>query len=967
LFQALAGNAPAVARCERPWVGASVALLPTRRIVALYCTLLAALLACSPTPASATTWIEQAQADLTCTGQADDAERLALDAAWLPQPLNAASITSYFQGKPRDADQARFRYLTVLAAIGWWADLINDQALRSDVYASIGALADRYVAGTDSLLYRQIARCARARLISAALEQDQPQIADRLAESLARLYPDAPPAQSVADWPLIVALREIRLDPRSRAGITALTTLAVVYAGSPARTRQPERASRLLAAAAEGLLALGETDKARQVALQSIVMTGKPPAADAAWRAMPTIYDAVRKLNGAADAAKLHALLQPDRPPSGLRDQQAAFESLLRLAEAAETERRFEDMGRLAAEAFRGLANLGGVDRYSMPFFRHALDELAGTRDADIGTLARRDPNFAAATLATYTGLYDTLLRQAQGQFVAEAREQLLFQFKIDNDLHALTELDPAMPRSSTQIADTSFRLAQLRSFGRLTLATLSAELGRSSIDPQSRFGVERFFTLSTQTAVWLRGLFGAIRTAPDAAPPDGEALWKVFFTLDVFYNETTKEFERYTAFVRQKAPGAAELATPRPLPVRDFQRRLRAGEAIVATLVTPRDLYVWAITQQQVVVSRQRVTEREVREIVRRLRAGLVPGSGSGAGGLPPFDAAAAYDLYRLIFAPIAAALTGVTDIAWYGHGPLGSVPPAVLVAEPPVKPTLSTPAEFAATRFLVDRYAFSALADLSLFAWHRDKATAGRRDDRFLGVGAPLLSAEELAGAPRSRSYELAGGLDGKELSELPKLAESADEMRGLAAVVGESQSTLWLGPEASERRFVGDALRGYETIALATHGFLPGEVRDVPEPALMLALDPASRDRFDGILTSREIAGLQLDANLVILSACNTASPDGRPRGETFTGLSQAFFTAGARSLMVSHWPVMSGAAVQLTVATLAESRSRKLSLARSLKLAMQEARRSGAASPVESHPSYWGPFVIVGDGR
>jgi CHAT domain-containing protein len=289
------------------------------------------------------------------------------------------------------------------------------------------------------------------------------------------------------------------------------------------------------------------------------------------------------------------------------------------------------------------------------------------------------------------------------------------------------------------------------------------------------------------------------------------------------------------------------------------------------------------------------------------------------------------------------------------------------VLVEANPPQAQLRTPKEFSATRFLVDRYAFTALADLSLFAWHRDKAPLPRGNQRLLGVGAPMLTPEEVAGGPRSKSYDLAGGLDGKALAELPKLAESVDEMRGLAGVVGESNATLWLGPDASERNFVGDALRGYSLIALATHGFLPGEVQDVPEPALMLVLDPESKDRFDGILTSREIASLRLDADLVILSACNTASADGRPRAEAFTGLTQAFFTAGTRSMMVSHWPVISSAAVQLSVETLAGGKNRDLAWGKSLQQAMQATRKAGAASAIESHPSFWGPFVLVGDGR
>jgi CHAT domain-containing protein len=440
-----------------------------------------------------------------------------------------------------------------------------------------------------------------------------------------------------------------------------------------------------------------------------------------------------------------------------------------------------------------------------------------------------------------------------------------------------------------------------------------------------------------------------------------------VYFPLDVYYEETAKQYDRYVAFVRQKAPGVTELATPRPLPVREFQRRLQGHEAIIATLVTPLDLYVWAITTSSITLSRHELTEQAVTDKVQRLRAGLVPGGGA----LPAFDAAVAHELYRLIFEPSVAALKGVTDVIWYGHGPLGAVPPAVLVTAAPAKAQLRTAAEFGATKFLVDRHAFSALADLSLFAWHRDRTTPRESDARFLGVGAPMLSTDELAGAPRSRAYELAGagdaGLERSQLAGLPRLAESVDEMKGLAGVVGEANSTLWLGPEANERQFAGDKLRGYRTIALATHGFLPGEIRDVPEPALMLALDLEAKDRFDGILTSREIAGLTLDADLVILSACNTASADGRPRAETFTGLTQAFFAAGARSLMVSHWPVMSSAAVQLSVATLERSSKQGAPLSKSLQQAMQAARKDGAASAVEAHPSYWGPFVIVGDGR
>lgn len=929
--------------------------------------LVAALLACVP-PGHAATWIEQAESELFCAGMASDVERQSLDAPLMPRPVAAQSLQAYLRGKPRSARHARVRHLTTLSAVAWWADLVNDQVLRSDVLLTIGTLADRYAAeNPNDVAFRQAARCARAQLIGASVELGRVQDAERLAGNLVRLYPQQPPAQPVEDWPLLLATRELRLEPRARDGIAQLATLAVRYAAPSQQAGQALRANRLLIAAAEGLVALGKHREANDVGTKALTAFGKQMPVEAGWRVMPPLFDTTEVLRSPADAAAIAYLLGADmKPPPDLRDNRAAFEALMRLSRAADIRDQYEAAISLKSQALTRLANLRSMETYSVQFYRHALAEVAAQRDPNLEFLARRDPSFGSKTAAAYLGTVDTLIRQSQNQFVADAREQLFFQHKVDNSLHGLSSVYPALPRAAAEIEDATFRLAQLRSYGRLTLATLAAELDRSRIDPKARPSVERFFSMSTQSSAFLRTVLASMLVAPGAPPPSGDALWQAFFVLDVYNEEASKQYERFAEFVRRSAPRVADLATPKPLPVREFQRRLAPGEALVATLVTPRDLYVWAVTGSGVSLARQGITEGELTEKVRRLRAGLVPGSGDGATKLPPFDAAAAHEIHQLVFAPVATTLKGVTNVVWYGHGPLGSVPPAVLVSAPPAKPRLSTPAEFAATKFLVDQYAFSALADLSLFAWHRDQATRGG-EPRFLGVGAPMLSAEELAGAPRSRSYELAGALDGKALAELPKLAESVDEMKAIAGLVGESNSTLWLGPEASEDRFKGDALRGYRTVALATHGFLADEVQGVREPSLMLALAPGATDRFDGILTATEIAGLTLDADLVILSACNTAAADGRPRAETFTGLTQAFFTAGARSLMVSHWPVMSGAAVQLSVGTMERAVQRGQPLARSLQQAMQAARKDGAANPMEAHPSYWGPFVIVGDGR
>ena len=137
----------------------------------------------------------------------------------------------------------------------------------------------------------------------------------------------------------------------------------------------------------------------------------------------------------------------------------------------------------------------------------------------------------------------------------------------------------------------------------------------------------------------------------------------------------------------------------------------------------------------------------------------------------------------------------------------------------------------------------------------------------------------------------------------------------------------------------------------------------MRGIGEPALALTL-PAQPSAFDdGLLTASEVAQLQLDADWVVLSACNTAAGD-RPEAEALSGLARAFFYAGARSLLVSHWAVASDAAVKLTSATFAHLRSApEISRAEALRRAMLEFM-TDPSSPTNAYPAFWGPFAIIG---
>ncbi len=117
---------------------------------------------------------------------------------------------------------------------------------------------------------------------------------------------------------------------------------------------------------------------------------------------------------------------------------------------------------------------------------------------------------------------------------------------------------------------------------------------------------------------------------------------------------------------------------------------------------------------------------------------------------------------------------------------------------------------------------------------------------------------------------------------------------------------------------------------------------------------------------MLTASEIATLDLDADWVILSACNTAAADGTPGAEGLSGLAKAFFYAGARALLVSHWSVVSDAAVKLTT-TMFDEMSTDSDIGRAE--ALRRARlklMTDDEMPYFAHPMFWAPFVVVGEG-
>lgn len=451
--------------------------------------------------------------------------------------------------------------------------------------------------------------------------------------------------------------------------------------------------------------------------------------------------------------------------------------------------------------------------------------------------------------------------------------------------------------------------------------------------------------------------------------------------------------------------PGFSQLALPRPLEVKEMKTVLRPSEALLVYLPAEKHVYAWLVTRTETRWQRIDLPLIELERKVRTLRCGLDPAEwwdeararrcadltgGKSAGGILPFDAVTSLELYKALIVPFGASLEGKHILLAAGNA-LSSLPLQVLLSEMPRDGSL------AKAKWLGLRHPMTTLpsiASLKLLRREARSSTAGRP---YIGIGNPLLlgpnreysyafaaqsclvSSLKKPNAPtqvafasdgRSRGALMRGEkVDVELLRLLNPLPETRDEICAVLNSVGGSDQDLAMGSKASEKHIrelnASGVLRSYRVMHFATHGLIAGEVPGLTEAALVMTPPIEAKGDDDGLLTASEIATFKLDADWVILSACNTAAGDSLG-AETLSGLARAFFHAGARSLLVSHWPVQSAAAVKLTTRALGELRkSPGLARAEALRRSMA-ALVADTSDPTNAHPQVWAPFVVVGEG-
>ncbi|MBC7943820.1 MAG: tetratricopeptide repeat protein [Burkholderiales bacterium] len=430
---------------------------------------------------------------------------------------------------------------------------------------------------------------------------------------------------------------------------------------------------------------------------------------------------------------------------------------------------------------------------------------------------------------------------------------------------------------------------------------------------------------------------------------------------------ELTQRIEKLDERLRNEFPRYAELTNPRPVSATSAQLLLQADEALLLQVTSDKATYLFLAKANGLRFARTELTSRQLQQAVDSIRKGLDIQNISRLSELPPFDTAAAHLLYQRLIQPFKQELKEVKHIVAVLDRAMQNLPLSLLLATP-VDAAPKRLSDFSRLDFLGRHFAFSVEPSVSAFSVLRSATASSRAAQPFIGFGDPVLEGSGTAISSRGALVDqLVTEINPATLrAALLPLPETRDELKAVAKSLAANDSDLYFGSRASEKVVKETDLSKYRIVAFATHGLLAGEFRGLVEPALVLTPPEKTTSTDDGLLMASEIASLVMDADWVLLSACNTAAPSDRAGAEGLSGLAKAFFYAGSRALLVSHWWVASDTTALLTTGAIhALAENPEIGRAEALRRAMLPLM-DGKIEPRFAHPVFWAPFTNVGEG-
>ena len=499
---------------------------------------------------------------------------------------------------------------------------------------------------------------------------------------------------------------------------------------------------------------------------------------------------------------------------------------------------------------------------------------------------------------------------------------------------------------------DEAFEAMQLARFSELDTAAAASASRQTADNPQLSAAIRvvqdanaalRKLQASRAAAV-SGGLAGDV-AAIDAKLVTGQA------QAAVLAQAISRDFPAYAAARLPELPGLGAV-----------QQKLGPQDGLLIALPSAGRVTAMFITAARVHYGETRPGYGNVSLWANRLRASLdMALEGDTTAG---FDGASAHALYAAMVPKVLERdVAAAKQLFVLGGGALQSVPLAALLTRKPAAATLIG-GGLRQAPWLIRRQAVAVPVSLVLLGRARDAAQGSLR---FAGIGAPLLNPADLLKQGRPQQLATRGAFEGDRLSvenlmNLPRLPDALGELETMRDALGGERALMLTGADALKPKVVAGNLGEYGVIAFATHGLLGGEMRGLGEPALVLSPPQGAHDAEAMLLTATDIAALRLNAEWVVLSACNTAAgEDGA--APTYSGLARAFVYAGARSLLLSQWALRDDVAARMTVDAVKGARA-GLGHAEALRRA-QMRLMADRTVPGSAHPAAWAPFVLLGE--
>jgi CHAT domain-containing protein len=619
-------------------------------------------------------------------------------------------------------------------------------------------------------------------------------------------------------------------------------------------------------------------------------------------------------------------------------------------------------------------------ERFGVQHFNYAMAQ------AILGAgyvFARRDGEAAQV----FKAAMPVLLVDSSHNDEDDATSAVAFDQRLSNVVEAYLTLLARTPDADGTVAAESFRLGELIR-GRSVEKALSASSARAAArDPRLAEVVRKEQDLGKEIEAELGNLNNMLALPPEER--DDKAVRELQAAVDKL--RAARSAARRD--VQKRFPAYADLVAPKPATIDEVRAALKEDEAFLSFYFGRRGSFVWAVPKQgPVAFARVQGNWKRFDQKVQRLREALDPKAAT-IDDIPPFDTALAYELYSSLLKPVEAGWKPAKNLIVVTHGALGLLPLSLL----PTAPAESRPdaeqafAGYRKVAWLARSHAVTVVPSAAALRTLRQLPAGPATREQLIGFGDPLFNAEQAAeaaaavnddlaeaatrGVPlRRRASPQTRGVDSAELGLLPRLPDTAEELKSIAlALEADPAKVLHLGKDANEQAVRSIGLAKYRIIVFATHGLVPGDLNGLSQPALALSAPDVAGVPGDGLLTMEEIPALKLDADWVVLSACNTGAGAGAG-AEAVSGLGRAFFYAGTRAILITNWPVHSASAREL-VSDLFRRQAADTGLTRAE--ALRQAMISVLDGPgftdpagktvfTYAHPLFWAPYSIIGDG-